>query len=41
MDKIEFSQRVFANPQDVDQEILDAARDNPAYQKILDEIQEC
>ncbi len=40
MDEIEFRQRVYANPQDVDQEILDAARDNPAYQKILDQIQE-
>lgn len=40
MDELEFRQRAYTNPQDVDQEILDAARDNPAYQKILDQIQE-
>ncbi len=40
MDELEFRQRAYSNPQDVDQEILDAARDNPAYQKIRDQIQE-
>lgn len=39
MDELEFRQRVYANPTAPDQDILDAARDNPTYQKILDETQ--
>lgn len=37
MDEIEFRKRVYANPQEISQEILHAASTNPAYQKILDE----
>ena len=40
MDELEFQKRVYANPEEVDQEVLDAARDNPAYQKILDQARE-
>lgn len=40
MDELEFRQRVYANPDSVDQELLDAARDNPAYQKILDQTRQ-
>lgn len=39
MDELEFRQRVYANPSTPDQEILDATRDNPTYQKILEETQ--
>lgn len=37
MEESEFRERVYANPGAPDQELLDAARDNPAYQKILDQ----
>ena len=37
MDELEFSKRVHANPRDLDEEILEAARANPDYQKIVDE----
>lgn len=37
MDELEFRTRVYANPGDLEQEVLDAARANPAYQQILDE----
>lgn len=40
MNELEFRQRVYANPKELDQETLDAARDNPAYQKILEQTQE-
>lgn len=40
MDEIEFRKRVYANPQSPDQDLLDAARENPDYQKILDQTQE-
>lgn len=40
MDEIEFRKRVYANPQSPEQELLDAARENPEYQKILDQTQE-
>jgi hypothetical protein len=40
MDEIEFRKRVYANPQTPDQEVLDAAGNNPDYQKILDQTQE-
>lgn len=36
MEESEFRERVYANPGAPDQELLDAARDNPSYQKILD-----
>lgn len=39
MDEIEFRKRVYANPVAPEQELLDAARDNPDYQKILDQTQ--
>ena len=39
MDEIEFRKRVYANPAAPEQELLDAARDNPDYQKILDQTQ--
>jgi len=39
MDEIEFRQRVYANPAAPDEEVLAAARENPAFQKILDEAQ--
>ena len=39
MDEIEFRKRVYANPQTPDQEVLDAAGNNPDYQKILDQTQ--
>jgi hypothetical protein len=38
MDELEFRQRVLENPNDVGQDLLDAANTNPALQKILDEI---
>lgn len=37
MDEIEFRKRIFVNPRILDQDILDAAKANPACQKILDE----
>lgn len=37
MDELEFRKRVYANPKDLDEEVLEAARSNPDYQKILDE----
>ncbi|MCG8415824.1 MAG: DUF3379 domain-containing protein [Pseudomonadales bacterium] len=37
MDELEFRQRVYANPEDPGQDVLDAAANNPALQKILDE----
>ena len=37
MDELEFRKRVYANPRDLDQEILELARANPDYQKIIDE----
>jgi hypothetical protein len=37
MDELEFRKRVYANPRDIDDEILTAARANPDYQKIVDE----
>lgn len=37
MDELEFRKRVYANPRDLDEEVLEAARANPDYQKILDE----
>lgn len=40
MDEIEFRKRVYTNPQTSDQEVLDAAGNNPVYQKILDQTQE-
>lgn len=40
MDELEFRKRVYANPRDLDQETIDAARANPDYQKILDETLE-
>ena len=40
MDELEFRKRVYANPGAPEQEVLDAARDNPSYQKILDQTQE-
>ena len=40
MDELEFRKRLYANPNTPDQELLDAAQNNPDYQKILDETQE-
>lgn len=40
MNEIEFRQRVYANPKELDQETLDAASDNPAYKKILEQTRE-
>ena len=37
MDELEFRKRVYGNPRDLDDEILEAARANPDFQKILDE----
>ncbi|PCI81189.1 MAG: hypothetical protein COB20_02165 [SAR86 cluster bacterium] len=37
MDELEFRKRVYANPRDLDGEVLEAARANPDYQKIVDE----
>ena len=37
MDELEFRKRIYSNPREPEQEILDEARANPAYQKILDE----
>lgn len=37
MDEIEFRKRVYANPREIGQDILHAASNNPALQKILDE----
>ncbi|GJM13333.1 MAG: hypothetical protein DHS20C12_17360 [Pseudohongiella sp.] len=37
MDELEFRKRVYNNPSDVDEELLEAARANPRLQKILDE----
>lgn len=35
LDEQEFRERVYADPQHVDQDILDAAAENPAFQEIL------
>ena len=40
MDKIEFRKRVYANPGAPDDEVVEAARNNPEYQMILDEARE-
>ena len=40
MDELEFRKRLYANPNTPDQELLDAAQNNPELQKILDETQE-
>ncbi|MFT4815444.1 MAG: hypothetical protein ACI80L_002286 [Pseudohongiellaceae bacterium] len=37
MDELEFRKRVYANPRDLDDDILEAARANPELQKIADE----
>jgi len=37
MDELEFRQRVYANPADPGQEALDAAKEKPALQRILDQ----
>ena len=37
MDELEFRKRVYGNPRDLDEEILELARANPDYQKIIDE----
>ena len=37
MNEIEFRKRIYASPGVLDQDILEAAQENPAYQKILDE----
>lgn len=37
MDELEFRKRIYANPRELEQEVLDAARANPPLQKILDE----
>jgi len=37
MDELEFRKQVYANPRDLDEEILEAARANPDYQKLCDE----
>jgi len=39
MDELEFRKQVYANPRDLNDEILEAARANPDYQKIVDETQ--
>ena len=39
MDNSEFESRVFANPDDKDQDFLDALQDNPQRQQLLDEVQ--
>ncbi len=39
MDEIEFRKRVYANPAAPEQELVDAARDNPDYQEILNQTQ--
>lgn len=39
MDEKEFRKRVYANPAAPEQELLDAARQNPDYQKILEQTQ--
>lgn len=40
MDELEFRKRVYAAPSEPDQELLDAAQDNPALQKILEQAQQ-
>lgn len=40
MDEIEFRKRVYTNPNELDQETLDAARANPALQEILEQTRE-
>lgn len=40
MNELDFRKRVYANPSDLDQEVLNAAASNPALQKILDELLE-
>lgn len=40
MDELEFRKRIYENPREVEQDVLDAARANPDYQKILDETVE-
>ena len=39
MDNSEFEGRAFANPDDNDQDFLDALHDNPQRQQLLDEVQ--
>ena len=39
MDNSEFESRVFANPDDQNQDFLDALQDNPQRQQLLDEVQ--
>jgi len=38
MDELIFRKRVYANPNSIDQDLVDAVRANPALQKILDEV---
>jgi hypothetical protein len=38
MDELEFRKRVYANPRDLDDDILEAACANPILQKIVDEM---
>lgn len=40
MEESEFRKRVYANPGAPDQELLDLARNNPAYQSILDQTRQ-
>jgi len=40
MDELDFRKRVYANPRDIDQDVLEAARANPEYQKIVNETLE-
>lgn len=37
MDELEFRKRIYANPRELDQEVIDAAGADPVLQKILDE----
>ncbi len=37
MDELDFRKRVYGNPRDLDEEILELARANPDFQKIIDE----
>lgn len=40
MDEIEFRQRLYSNPSEPDQDLLAAAKEDPALQKILAQTQE-
>ncbi|MCH8265147.1 MAG: DUF3379 domain-containing protein, partial [Proteobacteria bacterium] len=40
MNKIEFRKRLYANPLEVDRELLAAAGADPALQKILEQTRE-